>query len=138
MLKRVLLAEDEPNIVEPLTFLLERAGLWAATRYGLALVLGRLDRAPGFTGVLGNYLKPSVAAAGLDPEDLPDEAVQMNFESGSSKPKAWKDIWSAGQGVGAVTEIRGAAAYVAHLKQEYDAARARLGLGPSGVPAAAQ
>ena len=81
-----------------------------------------------FTGVLGNYLKPSVAAAGLDPEDLPDEAVQMNFESGSSKPKAWKDIWSAGQGVGAVREIMGAADYVARLRREYDAARARLGL----------
>ena len=91
-----------------------------------------------FTGVLGNYLKPSVAAAGLDPADLPDEAVQMNFESGSSKPKAWKDIWSAGQGVGAVKEILGAAEYVARLRREYDAARSRLGLGPAGVQAAAQ
>lgn len=79
-----------------------------------------------FTGVLGNYLKPSVMAAGLDPDDLPQEAVKMNFESGSSKAKAWKDIWSAGQGVGAVRETMSAAAFVAKLKREYDAARAAL------------
>ena len=81
-----------------------------------------------FTGVLGNYLKPSVAAAGFDPDNLPSDAVQMDFARGSSKPKAWKEIWSAGQGVGAVKEILGAGAYIARLRQEYDAARARLGL----------
>ena len=90
-----------------------------------------------FTGVLGNYLKPSVAAAGLDPDDLPAESVQMNFASGSSKPKAWKDIWSAGQGVGAVTEILGAGELVARLKREYDAARTRLGLNAAAMPTAA-
>ena len=79
-----------------------------------------------FTGVLGNYLKASVMAAGLDPEDLPKDAVTMNFEGGSSKPKAWKDIWSAGQGVGAVRDVMGAAAFVAKLRDEYDAARAAL------------
>lgn len=89
-----------------------------------------------FTGVLGNYLKPSVAAAGFDPENLPDEAVQMTFESGSSKSKAWKDIWSAGQGVGAVTEIVGAAELVGRLRREYDAARARLCLSSANERAA--
>ncbi len=82
-----------------------------------------------FSGVLGNYLKPSVVAAGMDPNDLPQsDASKMNFEGGSSKAKAWKDVWSAGQGVGAVKEIADTAVFIARLKQEYNAARARLGL----------
>jgi nitronate monooxygenase len=81
-----------------------------------------------FTGVLGNYLRGSIAAAGLDPENLPTSDVsKMNF-AGAGAAKAWKDIWGAGQGVGAVTEIVPAAALVERLGREYAAARRRLGL----------
>jgi nitronate monooxygenase len=80
-----------------------------------------------FTGVKGNYLRPSVVANGLDPDNLPAlEARQMNFSSGSSKPKSWKDVWGAGQGIGAVREVAGAADIVTRLEAEYRAAVARL------------
>jgi nitronate monooxygenase len=83
-----------------------------------------------FTGVHGNYLAPSVAAAGMDPNNLPDgDKAQMSFQAGeSSKAKAWKDVWGSGQGIGAVQARMGAAEYVAQLKREYDEARARLGV----------
>ncbi len=85
-----------------------------------------------FSGVLGNYLKPSIRAAGLDPDDLPEvSASAMDF----GKPRTWKDIWGAGQGIGAVDGIVGAAERVARLKQEYDAARRRLGLAVQGESA---
>jgi nitronate monooxygenase len=79
-----------------------------------------------FTGVHGNYLKPSIRAAGLDPENLPaSDPSQMNF--GTNRPaKAWKDIWGCGQGIGAVREVVPAAALVDRLAAEYAAARARL------------
>ncbi len=81
------------------------------------------------TGVHGNYLKGSLVAAGLDPANLPVSDVSaMNFGSDRQKPKAWKDIWGAGQGVGALKAVVPAAALVARLAREYDAARARLGL----------
>ncbi|MBL8490731.1 MAG: nitronate monooxygenase [Rhodocyclaceae bacterium] len=80
---------------------------------------------PYFTGVHGNYLKPSIAAQGLDPDNLPHaDKTSMNF--GSSKVKAWKDIWGAGQGVGSIDDAPPAAEVVARLKAEYAAARARL------------
>mgnify|MGYP002623596574 FL=1 len=80
-----------------------------------------------FTGVLGNYLKGSVRSAGLDPDALPEsDPSKMNFAGGSSKAKAWKDIWGAGQGVGAVHEVVPAADLVARLKREYDAAKRGL------------
>ncbi|KZY51512.1 nitronate monooxygenase [Sulfitobacter sp. KE29] len=80
-----------------------------------------------FTGVSGNYLRPSIVAAGLDPDNLPSaDASSMNFGSGSSKPKAWKEIWGAGQGIGAVKEIGGAADLVDRIEAEYRAAGARL------------
>lgn len=81
-----------------------------------------------FTGVHGNYLKRSIRAAGLDPDDLPvSDPSKMSFAGGEgSKAKAWKDIWGSGQGIGAVTEVVSAAALVARLKREYDAARAGL------------
>jgi len=80
-----------------------------------------------FTGVLGNYLKGSIAAAGLEPDDLPhSDPSKMNFAGGSSKAKAWRDIWGAGQGVGAVHGVAPAAELVARLKREYDAAKAEL------------
>jgi nitronate monooxygenase len=87
-----------------------------------------------FTGVHGNYLKPSVRAAGLDPDNLPEsDPSKMNF--GGEKPKAWKEIWGCGQGIGAVTEITSAAELVARLKREYEAARARLAPQPELVAA---
>jgi len=80
-----------------------------------------------FTGVLGNYLKGSVRGAGLDPDKLPEsDASKMNFAGGSSKAKAWKDIWGAGQGVGAVHEVAPTADLIARLKREYDEARRKL------------
>ena len=84
-----------------------------------------------FTGVHGNYLKRSVAAAGLDPDDLPvADKSKMNFGSGgNSKAKAWRDIWGAGQGVGQIFDAPPAAEIVARLKAEYEAARAALFAG---------
>lgn len=76
---------------------------------------------PYFTGVHGNYLKPSVAAAGLDPENLPSaDKTSMNF--GSGRTKAWRDIWGAGQGVGNIHDVSPAAAIIERLQQEYRAA----------------
>ena len=78
-----------------------------------------------FTGVHGNYLAPSIRAAGMDPDNLPEsDASKMNF--GGDKSKAWKDIWGCGQGIGAVAKVQSTAAYVAQLKDEYMQARARL------------
>ncbi len=78
-----------------------------------------------FTGVHGNYLAPSIRAAGMDPENLPQsDASKMNF--GADKSKAWKDIWGCGQGIGAITKVQTTADLVAQLKREYDQARARL------------
>ena len=78
-----------------------------------------------FTGVHGNYLAPSIRAAGMDPEHLPEsDPSAMDFAG--DKAKAWKEIWGCGQGIGAVTQVQPAAAYIAQLKREYAAARARL------------
>ena len=81
-----------------------------------------------FTGVHGNYMKRSIAAAGLDPDDLPTaDKSKMNFGSGGNqKAKAWRDIWGAGQGVGQIHDAPPAAEIVARLKAEYEAARAAL------------
>lgn len=80
-----------------------------------------------FTGVHGNYLRPSVVAAGLDPDNLPQSnAAAMNFADGSSKPKAWKEIWGSGQGIGAVDAVVPARERVERLIEEYRAARAAL------------
>jgi nitronate monooxygenase len=81
-----------------------------------------------FTGVHGNYLKKSIVAAGLDPDNLPvADKTAMNFGSGGgSKAKAWRDIWGAGQGVGLMDDVPSVAEVVARLKAEYDAARARI------------
>ncbi len=81
-----------------------------------------------FSGVHGNYLKPSVEAAGLDPDDLPEsDPSKMSFGSGgSARAKAWKDIWSSGQGIGAVKDIPPAGQRVAELASQYQAAKARI------------
>jgi len=82
-----------------------------------------------FTGVHGNYLRPSVVRAGLDPDNLPvSDPSKMNFGSGgNTKAKAWKDIWGCGQGIGAVKHVPTAGELVSRLKREYDEARTRIG-----------
>lgn len=78
-----------------------------------------------FTGVHGNYLAPSIRAAGMDPLNLPEsDPTKMNF--GGNAAKAWKEIWGCGQGIGAVTRVQPTADYVAQLKREYAAAKAQL------------
>ena len=78
-----------------------------------------------FTGVHGNYLAPSIRAAGMDPDNLPvSDPSAMNF--GGDKSKAWKDIWGCGQGIGAIDKVQSTADYVAQLRREYQAAKARL------------
>ena len=82
-----------------------------------------------FTGIHGNYLKPSIVAAGMDPESLPEaDPSKMDFAQATEGAKAWKDIWGCGQGIGAVREITSVAHMVDRWEREYDAARARLGL----------
>jgi nitronate monooxygenase len=79
-----------------------------------------------FTGVSGNYLKPSVQRAGLDPDNLPQGDVKtMNFGSGAA-PKAWKEIWGCGQGIGAVKSIPPVGEFVAKLAREYAEAKQAL------------
>jgi len=78
-----------------------------------------------FTGVHGNYLAPSIRAAGLDPDHLPEsDPSMMNF--GGDAKKAWKDIWGSGQGIGAINKIQSTADFVAQLRREYREARERL------------
>jgi nitronate monooxygenase len=81
-----------------------------------------------FTGVHGNYLRPSIIAAGMDPDNLPvSDPSKMNFGSGgNTKAKAWKDIWGCGQGIGAVKSVQSAGELVARLKHEYDEALGKL------------
>ncbi|SDD44324.1 nitronate monooxygenase [Paracoccus isoporae] len=80
-----------------------------------------------FTGVHGNYLKQSIRNSGLDPDQLEHaDASSMNFGQGSSKPKAWSSIWGAGQGIGAISEVRPARAFIDQLGEEYAAARSAL------------
>ena len=102
----------------------------ASAAYKQAIVDGSADDivySNWFTGVHGNYLAPSIRAAGLDPANLPEsDASQMNFGSDSSK--AWRDIWGCGQGIGAISEVGTVAAYVQQLQRQYQAARQRLAL----------
>ncbi|HVL75198.1 MAG TPA: nitronate monooxygenase family protein [Noviherbaspirillum sp.] len=83
-----------------------------------------------FTGVHGNYLRKSIEAAGLDPENLPvADKTKMNFGSGgNTKAKAWRDIWGAGQGVGLMDAVLTVPEVMEKLKAEYMAARRRLAL----------
>jgi nitronate monooxygenase len=101
----------------------------AADAYKQAIVDGDSDDivlTNLFTGVHGNYLAPSIRAAGLDPEHLPEsDPTKMNF-GGDTAAKAWKDIWGCGQGIGAVRKIQPAGEYVAQLRREYAEAKARL------------
>ena len=81
-----------------------------------------------FTGVHGNYLRQSIVAAGMDPDNLPEGDLKtMNFGSGgNTKAKAWKDIWGSGQGIGPVSAVRPVAEFVAELEAQYLAARREL------------
>lgn len=81
-----------------------------------------------FTGVHGNYLRGSIEAAGLDPDNLPEsDPSKMNFGSGGSeKSKAWRDIWGSGQGIGTIDESLPAGELVARLADEYEAAKADM------------
>jgi nitronate monooxygenase len=91
-----------------------------------------------FTGVHGNYLKPSIAAAGLDPDNLPTaDPSSMDFGTGRAA-KPWRDIWGSGQGIGAIAAALGAGEFVAELAEQYAAARASLeararGFGPRAL-----
>ena len=102
----------------------------AAEAYKQAIVEGSSDDivySNLFTGVHGNYLAPSIRAAGLDPDNLPEsDPSKMNF--GGDAKKAWKDIWGCGQGIGAISAVTSTAELVARLRSEYAAARARLQL----------
>ena len=100
----------------------------ASDAYKQAIVDGDSDEivySSLFTGVHGNYLKASIRAAGLDPDNLPEsDPTKMSF--GGDAAKAWKDIWGCGQGIGAVTGVTSAATLIARLRSEYAAARQRL------------
>ena len=103
----------------------------ASEAYKQAIVEGTSDDivySNLFTGVHGNYLKPSIRAAGLDPDNLPEsDPSKMSFGGGEgSKSKAWKDIWGCGQGIGAIDKVLPAGELVARLAREYQAARRRL------------
>ena len=103
----------------------------AVDEYKQAIVNGDASDIVGstyFTGVFGNYLKPSIVKSGLDPESLPEgEARAMNFAStGASAAKPWRDIWGSGQGIGAVKNVAPVAELVARLEREYAEAKARV------------
>jgi nitronate monooxygenase len=103
----------------------------ADERYKQAIVegsAGDIVYSDLFTGVHGNYLRPSIVAAGLDPDNLPKgDYSTMNFGSGgNTDAKAWRDIWGSGQGIGSVKSVVPAAEMIDRLKREYAEARARL------------
>ena len=80
-----------------------------------------------FTGIAATFLRPSILANGLDPQALVrDKSAGIDIKDGGADPRAWRDIWSAGQGIAAVTRSEPAAAYIARLAEEYHAARRAL------------
>ncbi|MES2561217.1 MAG: nitronate monooxygenase family protein, partial [Pseudomonadota bacterium] len=83
---------------------------------------------PFFSGVHGSYLKPSIRNAGLDPDNLPVQSAadKLQYRSRDERPKTWKDIWGAGQGVGNIREVLPASELIARIVQEYQAAKARV------------
>ena len=103
----------------------------AIDSYKQAIVEGDASHIVGsnlFTGIYGNYLRPSIVNAGLDPDNLPNgEAKTMNFGSGgASEAKAWRDIWGSGEGIGAVKAVHPVAELVARFEREYLDAKRRL------------
>ena len=101
----------------------------ASDEYKQGIVEGRaadIVNSNLFTGISGNYLRASIVAAGLDPDNLPQPGAEaMNFESASGA-KAWRDIWGSGQGIGAVDKVMPTADLVERLAREYAAARAAV------------
>lgn len=82
-----------------------------------------------FTGVHGNYLKGSISAMGMDPDKLPvADPTKMDFDAAVSGPKAWKEIWGAGQGVGAIKAVGSVEDLVSRMEREYDETRRRLAI----------
>ena len=80
-----------------------------------------------FTGIHGNYLAPSIAKAGMDPTNLPEaDPSKMDFDGAATGAKAWKDIWGAGQGIGAIHKIQPTADFIAQLRDEYEAVKKAL------------
>jgi nitronate monooxygenase len=79
-----------------------------------------------FTGVHGNYLKSSIIASGLDPDNLPEGDLSTMDFTGAGAKKAWRDIWGSGQGIGAIDAVRPAGEYVERLAAEYEAAKEEL------------
>ena len=104
----------------------------AADAYKQAIVegaAGDIVYSNYFTGVHGNYLKPSIVAAGMDPDNLPlADVSKMDFEQAVGGAKAWKDIWGSGQGISAIKAVEPVTNLVDRLEAEYRAARARLAL----------
>jgi nitronate monooxygenase len=91
-----------------------------------------------FSGVHGNYLKPSIARAGMDPDNLPQaDPSKMNFADSGGKAKTWRDIWGSGQGIGAVKKIVDVAELVARLRVEYEDALEKLALDRANITVAA-
>src|SRR4051812_31693761 len=107
----------------------------AAEAYRQALIEGAAESIVYtnlISGVHGNYLRPSLVAAGLDPDNLPQsDASKMDF--GSGRKRAWKDIWGAGQGIGVLDRVVPTATLVDRLTEEYTAARRRLCTTASGA-----
>ncbi|HWE98355.1 MAG TPA: nitronate monooxygenase family protein [Caulobacteraceae bacterium] len=110
------IATKEANAMEPYKQMIVESG-------GEDIVYTNL-----FTGVHGNYLRPSIERAGLDPENLPQaDPSKMNFGSGGNQSaKAWRDIWGCGQGIGAIKEVQSAGELIARLAGEYEAAKSAL------------
>ena len=80
-----------------------------------------------FTGIHGNYLRPSIEASGMDPDHLPEaDPSKMDFQKATTGAKAWKDIWGCGQGIGAVKEILPAGQLVERWTEQYKAAKSAL------------
>lgn len=102
----------------------------ASEAYKQAVVEGNADDivySNYFTGVHGNYLKPSIKASGLDPDHLPEaDPTKMDFEAATTGAKAWKDIWGCGQGIGVIKSVQPVSALVDRLESEYRAAKARI------------
>jgi nitronate monooxygenase len=102
----------------------------AAEAYKKGIVDGRaadIVYSSLFTGVHGNYLRASIAASGLDPDNLPEGDLKtMDFGGGEGSKKAWRDIWGSGQGIGAIDRVRPAGEYVAELIRQYEEAKSAL------------
>jgi nitronate monooxygenase len=83
---------------------------------------------PFFSGVHGSYLKASIRKAGLDPDNLPlpSSEEKLTYRSRDERPKTWKDIWGAGQGVGNIESVLPAAELIERIAAEYATAKQRL------------